>query len=288
MQQLPLKLRYLNNEIACRFLRKPSSYEPLVMAIPGGPGLSGQYLDHFLIQLSEYMNINVGIFDLPNHGESVLTLTKLPLSYQDCHDLVIQTLKEIANLSDKIIIFGQSFGARLAFDALTSLKEQLAGAFLTGFPYEFQMSKKMQDKINLFPMDSKDDLGLEEYFAKSWINMLPHCTYHPLPSDIFNALISDLKLSGNEHILDDVPSIEVSAAILSQQLALPKIGILQGCSDGVVPDDNILKLKSIVPYAQYYEIEKCGHFPMVEKSEETLRAFSQFHSFCRDNSSGTP
>lgn len=278
MKSLPICLFYCQNQIASRFLRPPSKNEPLVIAIPGGPGLSGNYLDHFLIELARHENINVGVMDLPNHGKSVLSLTRLPLSYKNCFDLTESMLNEVAKKTDRIILFGQSFGARLAFDLLSFSHVKIIGGFLTGFPYKFQISERMHNKISLLDMTSDDD-NPEENFRKNWGKILPLYTFSPLSTEIFESLVSNTKIRGNEYILDEVPDIVLSMKAFSQKPISPTIGILQGDFDEVVPENNFLKLKNFLPYAQFFNIEKCGHFPMVEKPKETIQYFSQFYSF---------
>lgn len=283
MKSLPVLHFYCQNQIACRFLYSPSKNEPLIVTIPGGPGLSGRYLDHFLIDLAQHTNLNIGIMDLPNHGESVAPFSKLPLSYKHCFDLIDNMLNEIAQQTEKLILFGQSFGARLVFDLLAFSRVKIIGGFLTGFPYKFQMSEKMMKKISSLNIIFEDGIHPEENFKKSWVKILPHYTFLPLSDEVFDALTSNTKIQGNEHILDEVPDIEVSMEALSSKSILPSIGILQGDADGVVPDDNFLKLKHIVPQAQFFEIEKCGHFPMVENPTETIRLFSQFYLSLKRN-----
>lgn len=128
-------------------------------------GLSGKYLDHFLFDLSEQININVAILDLPNHGDSNLSPTQLPLSYQKCFDLLDNALRELTQQAEKLILFGQSFGARLAFDLLAFSQANIVGGFLTGFPHKFQMSRSMQEKIASLDLTC-NDLDPEEIFRK--------------------------------------------------------------------------------------------------------------------------
>lgn len=109
-----------------------------------------------------------------------------------------------------------------------------------------------------------EDVNLEESFRKNWAKALTLYTFSSLSSEVFDALASDTKMRGNEHILDEVSDIALSAEAFLNRSILPQVGILQGDSDGVVPDNNFLKLKHLVPQAQFFEIEKCGHFPMVD------------------------
>jgi len=276
MMMLPEQKLYCHRQIACRFLHSPVKNELLILTIPGGPCLSGHYLDPFLSKLAAHLNANVGIIDLPNHGNSVLTPNSLPLTYQRCLEMIITTLSEISEECDNVALFGQSFGARLAFDLMTATDVNLAGVLLTGFPAVFQMSDGLMEKIGALDLEGETILeNQEQTFVNNWAKILTLYTYAPLPSDAFAALTSNLKRDGNEQLLDDVPSIENIAEMLKSKSMSYPVAVIQGDVDGVVPDNNIAKLKAILPSAQFYEFANCGHFPMVEREAETLQVFSK-------------
>lgn len=273
MQQLPIKQLHCQGQIVGRYMRVLSSAEPLILTIPGGPCLSSQYLDNFLIKLSSALKVNVGVIDLPNHGDSNIASENFPLTYPKCLNLLKQLLIEFANQHIKLILFGQSLGARLAFDLIAQTDIQIGGSFLTGLPYQFQMSDGLLKKIK------NVDLGQSEKNdnqVRAWKKILPFYTYAPLAKEISVLLVSDMKFSGNEHLLDDVPSIETSAEAVLKKYSMPPIMIVQGDKDGVVPDNNLLKLKKIIPSASFVELQNCGHFPMLENPEKTLEEFSKF------------
>jgi len=283
MQFLPSKKFFHQNEMACRFLRAPSHEEMLVLMIPGGPSLSGKYLDHFLSALAQEMNVNVGIIDLPNHGDSILLPDRFPLSYQKTMELIDETIREISKSCGKLMLFGQSFGARVAFDLLALSNIKMDGAFLTGFPYVFQVSQIMQQRIKTLNLSECRHIdNKEEQQRLAWSKIVQLYTFSPLAPEIYDALTSDTKFSGNEQILSVVPSITQSIDALSKKAGVP-IGILQGDFDCVVPDDNLSILKKLLPQAHFFEIKKCGHFPMIENQTETLQAFSHFFSSIHGN-----
>src|SRR5437868_7956893 len=177
MYHLPLRKFYCNQEIACRFLRNPSKNELLILTLPGGPSLSGLYLDQFLLKLSMHAYVNVGIVDLPNHGDSVMAENNLPLTYQRCVEMLNNTLSEIHNECDNIILFGQSFGARLAFDLLAISDVKIDGLILTGFPAEFKISDELLKKISSLDLESGENQ--EQVFLRNWTKILPLYTYAP-------------------------------------------------------------------------------------------------------------
>jgi pimeloyl-ACP methyl ester carboxylesterase len=280
MQHLPLKKFYCNQEVACRFLRAPAKNEVLVLTIPGGPCLSGLYLDQFLMTLAKrsYILVNVGIIDLPNHGESVMAEGSSQLSYQRCVEMINTVLQEVRNECGMMVLFGQSFGARVAFDLLATSDVQIDGAVLTGFPAEFQMSSDLMKMIGELELELSTLENEDEVFLRNWSKILNLYTYAPLPENVFNALASNLKRSGNENILDNVPAFASTAKKLKSKSRISPLAVIQGDVDGVVPDNNLSMLKANLPLAQFYEFKNCGHFPMVEQEEETLKVFTEFLS----------
>ncbi|OGT61827.1 MAG: hypothetical protein A3E85_01865 [Gammaproteobacteria bacterium RIFCSPHIGHO2_12_FULL_45_12] len=281
MQHLSLNKFYCNREIACRFLRSPSKNELLILTIPGGPCLSGFYLDQFLMTLAErsHLLVNVGILDLPNHGDSVIAGSSLPLTYQRCVEMIDTVLHEVQTECGKLVLFGQSFGARVSFDLLATSDVQIDGVVLAGFPAEFEMSSDLMMKIGMLDLESTTTLeNQNDVFARNWSKILTLYTYSPLPENIFKALASSLKRSGNENLLNNIPEFEAMAEKLKSKSSISPVAVIQGDADGVVPDNNLSKLKANIPSADFYEFKNCGHFPMVEQEDETLRVFTQLLS----------
>jgi len=257
-------------------MNKPLKNESLIIFIPGGPCLSGKYLEYFAYTLSQQNEMNVGLLSLPNHDDSILDGTELPLSYQRCLEFVREMLDEVNIYTNKLILFGQSFGARLAFDLLGYYEKNIPSVFLTGFPYQFEISSTLLNKLESLENITDSNNSEEFNFQKTWENMLPFYSYSSLPPDILEILSSNTRYKGNQKILNYVPPIEETINRLEKRKSQHHIAILQGENDLVVPDNNIEKLKSLIPQAQYFLIEKCGHFAMIEQQQKTLEAFSDF------------
>jgi pimeloyl-ACP methyl ester carboxylesterase len=259
--------------MTARFLFPLSAERATILCIPGGPGLGSSYLDPFMVELAKSADVNAGILDLPNHGASLVRPERLPLSYEDCIRLVHSAVAEIAHATGALFLFGQSFGARVAFDLLPSLPG-LRGAILAGFPYVFQMSDSMLERIgalDLEPLDNDPDGA----FARNWKKIFPLYTTEPLPMPVAAALAAGTRWVGNERMLENVPAIEPIARNLSQLAPAIPLLILQGESDAVVPDGNWETLRELVPAARFAMINGAGHFPMVEKPEATLSEFTR-------------
>ncbi|MBI3558118.1 MAG: alpha/beta hydrolase, partial [Deltaproteobacteria bacterium] len=120
MKELPIPQFFSNGHIAARFLRPVRKHESLIVAVPGGPALPSRYLDEFMLGLSQHLSANVGVLDLPNHGGSIIPFDKLPLRYSSCVSYVSRTLRELAGLTDKLVIVGHHTGARMILDMIIS------------------------------------------------------------------------------------------------------------------------------------------------------------------------
>lgn len=268
MKILPFKKTYCDGEIACRFLQSPEGKD-LLMAIPGGPGLSGSYLDPFLIELADRANINVGILDLPNHGES-MSNTKNNYLYENCLHKLEDAFKQISSECNRLIIFGQSFGARLAFDLLANAQLQIDGAILTALPYKFEHSSQLQKKIEALNIDPQDgELTVLQKIFSAY-------TVIPFSQEQLLAINSEAKKEENFGMLEGSPPISESAKLILQEKSFVPLTILEGSSDFVTPDDNFLELKKIIPHASFVTIEDAGHFVMIEQPEAALNIFSSF------------
>ena len=273
MKYLPVKRKYCGNEMTFRFLNPPSKNEYLVLTIPGGPNLSGTYLDPFLVRLAERTNINVGILDLPNHGESKGLGKERKFSYEDCCELLRRAICELTEDCTNLILFGQSFGARLAFDLLARLEIKISGLFLTGFPHKFEHSTDFENKFNELEINPNDGprINLKKKFSVY--------TVVPFPDELLFAINSELRKEENSAMLEETPSITDSAEFIVRNKKNTPITILEGDSDLIIPDNNLLELKRIIPQASCITIKKTGHYLLWLKGQKKLvDIFSSFLS----------
>lgn len=267
--------RYVGGQIACRSLRPFKASERTILTIPGGPGLGNSYLEPFLMELAKRTGLNVALVDLPNHGESIVAKNDPPLDYRRTVELLRFWLKQVVKDTGGVVLFGQSLGARLAFDLLANHAARVQAAVLTGFPCRFENSTALSARLaNVTFEDLTEGPEDEERFARNWRKVLPFYTPQSLPREAAEALASGTKWRGNEHMLDGAPSLDDVAAGNSD--SKQAVLVIQGAQDMVVPDGNLAALKGALPKAEFREIPDAGHFVMVEKPEQTaelIRAF---------------
>lgn len=276
MTRLPIKHRLIDGQIACRSLRTLAAGERLVVTIPGGPGLGGRYLEPFLAKLAQATSMNVALIDLPNHGASSLGDGRR-LDYLGCLKMLDAAIVELGRNCGDIILFGQSYGARLAFDLLAVSEARIRRAILAGVPVEFENSTALKEKLAKVALEPFTDSARDEHiFARNWRKLLPFYTRDPLPAPIFAELAAGTKWVGNEQMLDRVPAMKGMADRLKKRSAVPPVLILQGSDDLVVPDGNLQALRELLPEAEVHEVPRSGHFVMVENPEETLSLIEEF------------
>lgn len=276
MSVLSVDQRLVKGQIACRSLRAWSKDERVILAIPGGPGLSGEYLEPFLASLAEATSHNATLVDLPNHGKSVLRPNGAVLDFRHCLDLLASAIDEIGPRAKGVVLFGQSLGARLSFDLAAMRGESVSAVVMTGLPYAFENSSALTKKLAAISFESltggPDD---EAAFARNWSKVLPYYTSAPLPAEVAGRLTSGTKWRGNERMLDQAPPFDAVAASMEGRGAPPML-IIQGGQDLVVPEGNLATLRRSVPVAEFKEIADAGHFVMVEKPSETIRLIADF------------
>ena len=249
----------------------------MILALHGGPGLSGDYLKPFLGRLAEETSLNVALMDLPNHGRSVVNRDSLPLTYRDCLSYLDSAIRELGAKCGGIILFGQSFGARLALDLLAAPTFDFKGAILTGMPVSFDSSMAFNtavSRLELEPWTGAADV--EGAFARNWRKILPLYTAQPLPAEVFASLVSGTRWAGNEKMTDDVSPLEDVFSKLIKRPAASRVLFVQGESDLVLPDGNDEALRRIIPTAKLQEIPGAGHFVMLEKPEAALSVMADF------------
>lgn len=275
MDTLSQRYVLVGGQMSCAALRSLSPREPLILALHGGPGLSGDYLQPFLARLAETVSLNAALLDLPNHGHSVVEPDSLPLTYPGCLSYLDSAIQELSGKCDGIILIGQSFGARMALDLLAVSPVDFRGAILNGMPVRFESSMEFNAKSP--PLEPwTGGVDIEGAFVRNWRKILPLYTAEPLPVEVFEKLTTGTRWAGNEKMADDAPSLESSFSRLMRRPAATRILFVQGGKDLVLPDGNDEELQRVIPTAKFHEIPDAGHFVMLEKPEAALSVMADF------------
>ncbi len=149
-----------------RFLAK-NRKNLLIILLPGGPGISGNYMNNIARTMSEKTDIESIVIDLPNHGLSKGFGSNL--IYKDLVEILRFTIKNFSN--KKIILIGHSFGAQLALD-LSKKNKSIDQLILLNFSISKKFNLKIKNKIEReMP---KEKLVTEKNFIKYWKNLMPY------------------------------------------------------------------------------------------------------------------
>lgn len=266
MTLFQLSDRFYNNQIRVRLSENLSDKRTLILGLPGGPGLSSDYMATFLLQLGSAADCVVGLADLPNHDDS--SLQSEGLTYKDTADVMATVIKEIGTRSSGVILVGHSFGARVALDALCRISGfRLIKYIGIACPAYFRRSTAFEKKYKeLFP--SSVELPDEAAFRDYWKKLLP-LYFGQVPHPKLLATMAEKTCwLRNSKMLDDAPDLSETVAALSLTMASHRavdlLTFVQGSDDLVLPDNNPALLQGFFPGTNTEMIPASGHFPMFE------------------------
>src|SRR5579885_542389 len=127
--------------LAVRSLAPIGSTSDLLLTLPGGPGLSGRYLDSFLASLDLGDSWNTAILDLPGHG---LSTTNRKIRYPELVEIIGDAVGAVRSSHERVLLWGHSLGGRLVLDI--SGNQRIERAVLTGTPARFEPSSRFQER----------------------------------------------------------------------------------------------------------------------------------------------
>lgn len=259
--------------MSCRFFDDQPT-KNLLLAIPGGPVLSGTYLDSFVDDFCKkepLLNLAGAVLDLPNHGNSQITPELLPLSYQNCVDFIEECLNEVLlTQKRKTILIGHSLGARLLLDILfksSYISEQISAAILMSCPNKFESSTRFKNETAQFTSPPR---SLED-FIEYWNTILPLYFSNPAPDKIRRMLTSNLSWEGNSAISAEAPPVPIKS-----NHTLPPMMFIEGSRDIRLPDNNFETLQKLFPNSFFSKTPNCSHFPMFENAGFTQNLIQNF------------
>lgn len=237
----------------------------VVLAIPGGPGLSGAYMDDCVRALGRDVKCPAYVLDHEYHanpapGESLLWTYSLLIDFIE--------RASICRFQDRpIILMGHSFGARVALDLALRKKLNLLFVNLVSFPTRLEKPKSF--------LMARKRLGLNAYkveteadFRIYWRALLPLYLHRRITKGDLSRLTKRTAWIQAQGLTKGVPSLH-SALLKGRRSDVRKPGLfIFGDSDRTLLKPSTSQMKSLLPLSQASEIHDCGHFPMLEKPKE--------------------
>lgn len=256
-----------------------------MLVLHGGPGLDQSYLLPQMLDLSK--DHEVTFYDQRGAGKSLET--PMDLAHLN-FDQFIKDLDAIRKASghDKVILVGHSFGGRLAMIYALKYPEHVSQLILlNSAPADHKGQQAFFDELAIRTKPLGDQLaGLssQELFDK-----LSAEEIHTLFRKLFAVYFYDTKDADELTLTMSAESAKSGAKVRAimpyhssdfdlfpelKNLKVPTL-IIHGNAD-VIPEWTALELKNAIPNSELYIMEKCGHFPYIEKPE---KLFSKIRSF---------
>lgn len=271
--------RYASNLVNVRFAAKPLPNERLVVFIPGGPGISGKYMDDYAHAVGLKLGTNVAVLDLPNHDGSRVAGKTENFRYSQVRQLLAATIKELVGNGQggEVTLVGHSLGALIAMDLALQPGVRLSKLLLSSVPTTFDNSPSFVDGMKKAGVAEQSSWASEAEFSAWWQKLIPLYFKRPPTDSEFAALNSKTFWIGNEHYSDDLPAFDVLAGKLRSSAGIP-IFYLEGECDQLLPLANYKKVQTELPNARTASIGGVGHFPMFEALETTVHETVKFLS----------
>ena len=244
---------------------------PMVM-VPGGPGLSHDYLRPHLDPLAEDM-ATVWV-DLPGSGKSIIREGGAQIS----HRRWIADLEELrTHLGwERWSIFGHSYGGFVAMEYALAHPESVAGLVLCSSAPSSAHLETLFDRIppELTPQDRKllaeiFTFQLSNHEVASSIQAAVRMFFRSKPSQ--KTLRSfQLRPDTFRHVLGTcLPTMLIEDRL--GEVDAPTL-VVAGDSDWEVPNDVAIRLAAAIPGAAIATVAGVGHYPFIEDPDGFLEA----------------
>lgn len=241
-----------------------------VVMLPGGPGLSADYLDPLALELSKKKEARVIIVDYPDHESYNKDSFTGKKSFKSLCDFVTEALGSLSELGiTEIILVGHSFGAKIALSRADQaipnvdiMRIILLAPVVDGFLSQnyLEAAKKIKDADEF-------DFSNEKEFREYWRKLLPFYF-----KEIPKTTVIDELLRGTTYIQNhEFNDADLDWNKLSRQNAY----VISPDTDNLVEPNQAEMIRSMVP-AQNISTVNGGHFFMLENASGLLNKLIQF------------
>ena len=251
--------------IAFRSLKPLEKKQLVILGIPGGPGISGAYLDASTTRLAQHLGANAIVIDLPNHGASTKYSDHKRRSYLDAREALAAFITELVSQDLRLIFYGHSLGGLIAMDLATLQTPSIQALVLVSVPTSDEINAKMTEGLRARGADCLTWPD-EAAFGLWWRRVIDLYLFNT------NAEGEDL-LTGtptvwksNEWFRIGLPSFATLAGRLLEARADLRLIYVEGADDIIVPPKNADVVIDHLPSAAAVVFSECGHFPMLEQS----------------------
>ncbi len=244
--------------------------QPIII-IPGGPWISGQYLDKFSTALAGLKNTTTYRAVLPNHEVDFGASPNI--KFIDIVKLMAESIKEISSQHTHIpILIGHSLGSLILSYAIQNYPLNLRGMILISSPLTLTGWPKFEEKLKQKNISTGTEIEDENSFANWWHKAAPlyFANNAPLKPETATLLTGQTFMSGSESQPYSTTDLRHIYRGLYKYVDANSINLMliEGDQDPIRPVDNLAELKEIFT-SRVNAIRESGHFPMIENQIAT-------------------
>lgn len=257
------------------FVREFGMGEPILL-LSGGPGLNADYLKPVWEELSK--NFRCIVLDQRGTGRSVVSSVDSVSMSMNNYINDISVLQEHLNLKS-VPIVGHSWGGMLAMEYAANKPDKVSSLILVGpggptknfYSYLSDNILMRLNESDLKEMALLDSLNIPNLQA-----IWPGYFYDRKMGIKSRAEMDFEDIWGQPRVLNYTVSNYISRD--TQRISLlnnfdGEAIIIQGRQDPV-GESTVYEILKLLPQAQINFIEQCGHFPWLEKPEQTEKFYN--------------
>lgn len=259
-----------------------------IIVLHGGPGLDQSYLLPQMLELGK--NHKVIFYDQRGSGKSLETNINPSYINIDAFTRDLEALRRQLGIK-KFILLGHSWGGLLAMNYASMYPDNLAALILLSTaPADFrgqqafvnEFSKRTQPIKNeispLFNYQEFEKLTAPE-ISKLYRSLFSVYFYDPNDAIELTLNMSAASAKSGVKIMEVMSKtswLRPSNNLFPQleKLNVPTL-IVHGKED-IVPIWTAQEIKEAIPQVKMFSLEKCGHFPYIEKPDEVFFQINRF------------
>ncbi|MFC1521903.1 alpha/beta hydrolase [Elusimicrobiota bacterium] len=258
------------NSFHCRWriIKRPGAHSAVVL-LPGGPGLSTEYLEPWAKTLAATAKANIVLLEYPLfQGKG-----KLPLQdkFGKFSGAIMTVLQKVTN-TKKSIFIGHSFGCRMLLKLINSGAVTPDAVILMNCPTAFKESESFSRRKS--ELKIRSTVKTESDFRSYWKTILPLYFYGSPKSSWLRVLTKNTSWTDCSWMADLIHGQPGNARLPSRVPIL----CIHGADDIRFPSKNRAILKKLYPSSHSLNLENCGHFPMLETPGKLCREVTLFLS----------
>lgn len=237
--------------------------------LPGGPGMGSESLIELVALLSDSLNDNLWLLDLPNDGSN----RSADFSFSNWRQALIEVSETLPNL----IFVGHSTGG-MYLQSIPELENKISGLVLMDSAPDCSWQVAFEQYCNQHPIDGMENI-LQNYMASPNDEHLKQLTVISAPycfaeshQEIGKQLFNNLPINHEATAWSTANFDNLYQANWAPK-TVPTL-IFSGELDKITPVSNFSQRKEYLRDNIIIDIvEKAAHFPWIENPEKVLALF---------------